>query len=104
MSIPSPLLRISFLDHSCSPVAALNANALLAVAPYTLLPTTLTPSGPVFEELYFWCHSSLPVLILIAYTSEFRSWKYATPPTITGDAAKFPYVPVLLVIGTFQAT
>ena len=31
MSMPSPPLRVSFLDHSCSPVDALSANALSAV-------------------------------------------------------------------------
>src|ERR1700722_5214215 len=105
MSMPSPGLRISFWDHSCSPVAALSANAFELVAPYTVVPTTLTPSGPMFGELYALCQSSLPVLILIAHTPDPRSWKYATPPTITGVAAKAPKpTPSLPVIGTFQAT
>ena len=50
------------------------------------------------------CQSSLPVLILIAHTPDSRSWKYATPPTTTGVAAKLPNEPGLPVIGTFQAT
>ena len=33
MSMPSPELRVIFLDHSCSPVAALSANALSSVSP-----------------------------------------------------------------------
>ena len=66
MSMPSPPLRISFLDHSCSPVAALSANALVAVAPYTLPSMTLTPFGPSLSEWYCVCQSTLPVLTLIA--------------------------------------
>jgi hypothetical protein len=43
------------------------------------------------------------LLILIAHTPEFMSWKYATPPTITGVDEKLPNVPDLPVIGTVQA-
>jgi hypothetical protein len=50
MAMPSWSLRISVRLHNCTPVAASKATADLAVAAYTTLPATLTPSGPPFGE------------------------------------------------------
>ena len=105
MSMPSPPLRVSFLDHSCSPVAALSANALSAVAPYTLPPTTLTPFGTVVGRVVL----GVPEQLAGAHLDRVHARVQVLE---VGDAAdddrrrsrSCRTMPALPVIGTFQAT
>src|ERR1022692_1291712 len=76
-NVPSPLLSRWLLTQIVLPVRALSAKTVVGETPYTVRPTTATPSGPgpVFiGGLSSYSHFSLPVASASAYTFASRSW------------------------------